>query len=205
MSTQYQVQIKNNATFTGKFCVYQRQPDVEQMGAMTLAWFSKGAHPNTSVDFKWDVNYNFVWSETGNLERGVIFDASQTLNADLKMNNKVTFQHDDNGYYFTDQTTDAAHAGELIIAQQNSIPANEAAVGIGMSGFGTFIWKAEPNVPLTIEPKPEYWVTYGQYQQGEVLDMQEIVYSLKLQYPLNKYVAKVELLSDNTWGAIEYT
>ena len=202
--TQYQLQIHNSASFNGQFCVYQKDPDIEQMGAMNLAWFAKGAHTGTAVTFKWDINYNFVWSETGNLTRGVIFKASQTLDCDLKLNNKVTFKHDDNGYYFTDQTTDAAHEGNLIIVEDSSIPANEASVGIGMSGFGTFAWNGEPNVTQTMSPHPEYWVTYGNYKPGEVLDMQQLSFPLQLNYPIGKYIATVEFKADNSWGPVQY-
>jgi hypothetical protein len=203
--SRYSIRIKNNGTFKGNLAVYQKQPDLEQMGAMSLAWFTKGSNPNTEVKFEWNVDYNFVWSEQGILKPGVIFRAAQTLDAAVNVNNKVTLNKNEFGYLFSNQTTDSLHAGELIIEESGLIPGGEASVGIAMSGFGTFVWETEPNVDLTIQPKPEYWITYGTYKQGEILNVQQIVNkSLKLNYPINKHTAIVTLKSDNTWGDIRY-
>ncbi|MCT4584458.1 MAG: protein rhiA [Peptostreptococcaceae bacterium] len=203
--TNYTVKIKNNGSFKGDIAVYQRQPDLEKMGAMSLAWFTKGSNPNTEVEFGWGIDYSFVWSEVGKLKPGVIFKASQTVDAGLKVNNKVKLDKNDYGYLFENLTTDPVHAGTLLIEESGLVPGGEASVGIGMSGFGTFVWQAEPNVDLAIQPKPEYWVTYGTYRQGEILDVQQMVNkSLKLDFPINKYNAVVTLNSDNTWGNIEY-
>ncbi|AZO94612.1 protein rhiA [Halocella sp. SP3-1] len=202
---EYKLTVKNKGTFKGDLAVYQKQPDLEEMGAMSLAWFTKGSNPNTEVEFGWNVNYNFVWSEEGDLKPGVIFKATQIVNTDVKANNKIELDKNKYGYLFKNQVTDSIHSGELIIEESGLIPGGEASVGIGMSGFGTFIWEAEPNVDLVIQPKPQYWVTYGIFDQGEILNTQQLVNkSLKIEYPMNKYNATVTLKSDNTWESIIY-
>ncbi|QZY54863.1 protein rhiA [Crassaminicella profunda] len=201
----YRLKVKNEGTFKGNLAIFQRQADLEEMGAMPLAWFTKGSNPNTMVEFCWNVDYCFVWSEEGILKPGVVFRASQTIDGGIWVNNKVVLDKNIYGYVFSEQTTATAQAGSLIIEENNSIPGGEASVGIGMSGFGTFVWQTEPNANLTIQPKPQYWIAYGTFKQGEVLDIQQLMNtSLELNYPTNKYNATVTLNSDNTWGDVSY-
>ena len=44
---------------------------------MSLAWFSKAAHPETAIEFDWTTQYNFVWSDQNGLTPGITFKASQ--------------------------------------------------------------------------------------------------------------------------------
>lgn len=197
--------IINSGTFKGNISIFQKQPDLETIGAMSLTWLTKRTNPNTKLTFNWTEDYWFVWSEENILKPGVVFSTSQTILANLRTNNKIRLEKNKYGYLFKNQVTDSIHSGELIIEESGLIPGGEASVGIGMSGFGTFIWETEPNVDLVIQPKPQYWVTYGMFDQGEILNTQQLVNkSLKIKYPMNKYNATVTLKSDNTWGTIIY-
>lgn len=203
--SRYSITIKNNGTFKGNMSLFQKQPDLEEISAMSLAWLSKGSNPGTMLKFSWSDDYNFVWSECGQLKPGIIFNASQTIPTDLKTNNKVTFTKNEFGYLFTDQITESISAGKLVIEESGLILGGGASVGIGMSGSPIFVWESEPNSKLVIEPKVEYWLTYGSYQQGEVLNVQQLVdKSTKIDFPINTYNAEVTLNSNNTWGEIIY-
>ena len=199
------ITIKNNGTFKGNISIFQKQPDLKAMGAMSLAWLTKGANPNTKLKFEWIENYCFLWSEGEELKPGVVFSSSQTIPTNLRTNNKIKLEKNEYGYFFTNQITDAIHKDTLIIEESNSIPGNEASIGIGMSGLGTFVWQSEPNVYLNIQPKPQYWVTYGTFNQGEVLNTQQLVdRAIQIEFPANKYTAIVTLNSNNTWENIIY-
>lgn len=196
--TQYSVNFKNNSDMSGDACIYQTDPDITDPNVMSLAWFSKAAHPTTRVLFTWQVNYSFVWSNTGLLKPGVVFIASQAWDADLSMKNQVGFTYQANAHTFKD-LTQGPRNGSLYINQDNSIPPQIASVGIGMSGSGTFVRQAEPNIDLVFTPHPEYWITFGTFTEGQVLDITEITHPAALEFPPNVYKLVATLNADNTW------
>ncbi|WP_330984953.1 MULTISPECIES: protein rhiA [Enterobacterales] len=198
MSQQYTLKVQNNTRNVGKICVYQTLPDLNDPTVMSLAWFAKVAHPTTHVQFNWNIDYSFIWDETGPLVPGVVFDASQVWPAGLTSNNSVTFSSQQQALTFTNQQT-AARAGTLYVHNDGTVPFDKASVGIGMSGAGTFAKPAQPNMTFSFTPHPEYWVTFGDYQVGEVLDIESITNAQKIVFNPNVYNVDAVLNLDNTW------
>ncbi|MGK4002082.1 hypothetical protein WMF31_05625 [Sorangium sp. So ce1036] len=198
MSVQYSLLFKNNSVNTGSACVYQTDPDITDPNVMSLAWFAQGAAPTTEIVFTWTVDYSFTWAQTGVLKPGVRFTASQTWPADLSKTNQVTFTNQGGIYTFTNQTT-GARAGSLYITEDGSIPINSASVGIGMSGKGTFAVQAQPNQNLIFTPHPKYWITFGSFQPGQVLDVTRISNPVEVDFPPNVYSMTAILNRDNSW------
>lgn len=195
---RYSLVFFNNSSQTGSACVYQQDPDISIPNVMSLAWFAKAAAPTTKILFTWAIEYDFVWSETGSLVPGVIFVASQTWDADLQSENQVTFTRQGGAYTFQGQQP-GPRSGSLYITEDGSIPANQASVGIGMSGFGTFAVQAQPNTNLIFTPQPQYWITFGNYVQGEVMDITSVNNPARIQFPPNVYSMTAILNPDNTW------
>ena len=197
-ATNYSVVFVNNSTQTGSACIYQQDPNIGIPDVMSLAWFAKLTTPTTKVSFQWSIQYNFVWSQTGNLVPGVVFMASQTWAADLTNNNQVTFTNNAGAYTFQNLTAGPSQ-GNLYITETGSIPSDQAAVGVGMSGFGTFVVQSQPNMNLIFSPHPEYWITFGNFIQGEVMDITEVSNPAQIQFPPNIYSMTATFNPDNTW------
>ncbi len=193
----YTLIFKNNSTLPGNACVYQKDPGFGP-NIMSLAWFSKYAFQTTQLTFQWKVDYSFVWSQTGQLIPGVIFAASQYWPADLSTSNKVTFTNQAGAYTFKDQVPGPTQ-GSLYIYEDGKLPSNQASVGIGMSGYGTFVQQAQPNLELAFTPHPEYWITFGNYTQGQVLNVQSITQAARVEFPVNVFSMTAILNPDNTW------
>jgi hypothetical protein len=198
MSMRYKLRVLNNSTNPGNICLYQSAPDTSISNGLSLAWLSEYAYPTTTVTFDWTVDYQFMWAETGVVKPGVVFDASQLWETDLRTNNMVTL-HYDQAYTFQDQRV-GQQAGSLVITQDHTIPLGMAAVGIGMSGAGVFACQAQPNMTVVFTPHPEYWITFGNFQQGEVLESTQITNQAKLDFPPNIYTLTATLNADNTWN-----
>ncbi|MGF1766830.1 hypothetical protein L4D06_05535 [Enterovibrio makurazakiensis] len=196
MSQQYKLHFVNNSTMAGDICVYQKDPNLNVPEVMSLAWFSKGTNTGTKADFTWNIDYSFIWDETGVLIPGVIFDASQNKPADLTENNVITLTKNQYGYEFDAQQT-GEPSGSLVINQDATIPSNQASVGIGMSGNGTYAVQAQPNIKATFTPHPVYWLTFGTFEQGQVLDIGQITNKTELKFPPNVYEMYAELTADN--------
>ena len=198
MSQSYTVIFQNNSSNPGSACMYQVDPTIGVPNVMSLAWFAKYAFPTTKLVFSWTLGYDFVWSQTGKLAPGILLTASQCIPADLTTTNQISLDYQNGAFDFVKQTQ-GAQAGSLYIQETGNIPANMASAGIGMAGSATFAVQAQPNIKLIFTPHPQYWITFGNYTQGEVLGNSNITTSAQIVFPLNIYSMSAILNPDNTW------
>lgn len=189
---------KNNSVNKGDFCIYQKLPDSSRLHVMSLAWLSLPAEPTTHLKFDWTEDYSFVWSETGVLAPGVMFKASQVWKADLTKANHVGFRRKDDTYTF--EWKDLIPRTVFAIDQDNSIPMSDLSVGMGMSGSGVFATQAQPQSVSVFVPHPEYWIVFGDYKKGVVLDFSEMKNVKNISFPESIYSLEVTLNKDNTWS-----
>lgn len=178
--------------------LFQKVPDMQAGNVLSVAWITKFTHPASVASFIWSLNYNFVWSETGYLSPGILFASSQILPADLNETNYVELTYSNGAYNFRNQKASGV-SGNLQITQDNTIPLKQAMVGIGMSGSPTFVVNAQPNMNLTFTPHPEYWIAFGNFNAGEVIDVQAISNAAKIDFPPGIVAMNVTLNQDNTW------
>lgn len=195
----YSLRATNNSSNAGDFCLYQQCACTEVPRAMSIAWFAKRNHPHTSVAFRWRIEYSFLWSESGILAPGAVVDASQVFAANLQNLNKITLTYTDGAYNFINQTK-GAQPGKLYIVQDQNIPLKQACVGIGISGLGTCVVQAQPNMTLNFNPCPNYYLAFGAYTQGEVLEAATINNPVEILYPANVYSMTAILNPDNSWS-----
>ena len=203
---KYSLTFVNNTTNAWSACVYQTDPDINIPNVQSLAWFAEVAAPTTTVLFQWQIDYAFTWGETGPLVPGVIYSASQTWPANLTTTNQVTLtqpQSPQGPYYTFSNQTIGPNPGSLYISEDNTVGLGNASVGIAMSGAGVFVVEAEPNLNLIFTPHPVYWITFGMYEQGEVLNITEITNSQEIAFPPGVYAMTATLNADNTWSVAQ--
>jgi hypothetical protein len=195
--TEYSITFQNYSTNFGNVCIYQTDPNLGP-DVMSLAWFAKPTHPTTEESFTWTIDYGFIWDETGELVPGVVFDASQVWPADLTQNNKIKFSRTNDAYTFSDLSKGSI-SGVLEIDEDDTIPLKRASIGISMAGAGTFVKQAQPNMTLFFEPHPEYWITFGNFEPGEVLNITEITNKQRIEFDPGVFAITAILNKDNTW------
>lgn len=202
-AVQYSIVFVNNSTNFANACIYQQDPDLGVPSVQSLAWFTKPAYPTTKLSFSWTLSYYFVWSETGPLGPGAVFMASQAWPADLSTTNMVTLTKEGGAYTFQGQGPGPT-PGRLNIMEDGTIPSNQAAVGIGMSGAATFVVQAQPNWQqvFTPSPQPQYWITFGNFMQGEVMDDESLMVGTRVEFPVNIYSMTATINPDNTWTVV---
>ena len=213
MAQQYTLFFQNNSPNNWNFCCFQQDPDMNNPEVMSLAWFAYPVAPTTSISFSWEIDYQFIWSETGTLSAGVIFSASQKWDADLTTSNNVDFTIQPNGAFTFQNQAAGGQAGTLYIHPDATIPANTAAIGINMgivgshpgAGTGTFVVPAQMNISATFTPHPEYWCTFGVFTPGQVLDIGEIGEKAQIIFPPNVYQMVATLTAKNTWDVQSLT
>jgi len=128
----------------------------------------------------------------------VLYFASQVWPAHLSRTNQVTFDQVNGVYSFSNQAAGPS-PGSLTVVEGSGVGLDQASVGIGMSGSGTYAVQAQPNLQLTFTPHPVYWITFGNFTQGEVLDIQSLTNPAQINYPAGNYAMVATLNQDNTW------
>jgi hypothetical protein len=207
MSDTYTLTFINKSNNNWDFCCYQQDPDINAPDVMSLAWFAFPVAPTTSVSFSWEINYQFVWMQVGKLAAGVKFAASQKWDADLTNINSVDFTRKGNKAFTFQNQMSGSVPGTLFINQDETVPSDTAAVGINMgikdspggAGSGTFVVAAQPDITASFTPHPTYWVTFGQYTPGQVLDMKLITKKHQIIFPPNVFEMVAVLGPDNKW------
>ncbi|MGH7486803.1 MAG: protein rhiA [bacterium] len=198
--SQLQLILVNNSTNPGNLVVYQQLGP--EPSANPLAWFSKYVYPSTQVSFSWDpTDYDFVWAGTGKITSGVVFEASQVVPAAMPSTNQITLSYDlTNHVFFFNHQTAGQQPNQFTIQEDSSLPANAAAVGLGVAGRAIFAVQAMPNLNVQISPAGlTYWVTFGIVQQGEFFTASAMLTPVQVVFPANVNSMTVTLNLDNTW------
>lgn len=201
MGNIYSVTVNNRASHSAYFMVFQSDPTSWAANALSLAWFSKYSNPSPTsrIKFQWTVDTGFSWAETGELKPGIQFAASETYDP-TGGNNMITLDYN-KAYQFVNPTKGPDPA-RFYLAESANIPIkSDASVGVTMSGSTVYAVQARPNQNLTFSPHPKYYIAYGDYLEGDVLDVSAINNPLELPYPTGIYSLTTTLNADGTWDA----
>jgi len=207
MAEQYVVTFVNNSANTGTVCLYQTFPGFGAIGAAySLAWMTTKAAPSTTVGFQWSPVLGFAWDQIGVLAPGLIFTAAEYLPANLDSLNQVTLTQLNGGLQFVNQGP-GPKPGSLFIQQDGTVQLNNAAVAFEMSGQPTLAVQAQPNMTVVLQPASLYWIIFGTFEQGEVLDTTlfggnaeaEFTKPAQIVFPPGVFAMTATLNPDNTW------
>ncbi len=229
---QYSLTVSNQSHDRRTIAVYQTQPDLQVPNVFSLAWFVKYTFPGSQVVFTWTVDYNFVWAP-GKLQPGVVFTASQILDAELDGLNTIVLRYgaDDDDvkrtwsrkelrreieaviegqaahdFFIFEPPTASGGKTSLYMNADASVPDPRknpdkvASFGIGMSGHGTFVCQAEANMKTEYSPHTKYWVVFGNFVQGQVLNTQQIYGNSKeIRFESGEFSQTATLNNRNEW------
>jgi len=199
MGYPYSITFINNSRQAGTACLYQRDFDYSGPDLMSLAWMASPAYPSMSVVFSWTIDYSFFWAETGALSPGVQVNPGQTISADPQNSNSIVLTSPaPHNFQFGDPTR-GQQPGTFYVSGDASIAPNTVTMGIGMSGAGTFGVQAQPNYTNVFTPHPSYWLTFGNYQQGQALDVDSMSNAVRIEFPGNVYDMRVTFNADNSF------
>lgn len=198
MATNYSLTVKNEGTETGDFCIYQTD-DNQTENIRSLVWFSKRAHPHTELKFEWNIDYGFSWSETGTLVPGMVFEAQEVKPIDLAIPAETASALSADGDRLCyKQTEKTVSAGEIGLLTDETVPEKSYSIGVLMSGAPVFAVEATPNYNFSFKPDPQYHIALGQFDVGEVLDMDKLAGAISLDLSEQTPNCTVTLRPDGT-------
>ena len=198
MTATLSLLFRNDSGRPGAVCVYQRCPEIEAAGGQPVAWITKSVAPSTNVLLSWTTDHDFVWREALQLSPTVAIQAWQAWPADLAGNNQITVTREQRFYTFADQTK-APQPGSLVILTDANIAPDVLSIGIGTGDMVTFISAATPGLTRTFVPEATYWIAFGDFVMGQVIDPQSIASTVELPFSsvITEIVAVVE--ADESW------
>jgi hypothetical protein len=205
---KYSLLVKNSSPNPGSICVYTTSPDTQkiQQDLRSLAWFTKPTNPNEQVKFMWELNFSFAWAESGVLTPGVYFEAGEIIDADPADDgkNRAYFDRQNEAYLFGNpEQAMPPSQGALGITTSKIIPNNLVSVGVGINGKAALAVNATPNYQFTFISKIEYWLAFGNFKEGVVLDLNSMVRNVcEIKFPVGVYDLQVILQEDNTWSPV---
>jgi rhizosphere induced protein len=131
------------------------------------------------------------------LKPGVIFNAGENSPTGMAENNYITLTKEDGNYKFINRK-DWHQQGVLCVMSDNTTAINQASIGIGLSGAVAFAAQAQPNMHFVFTPRLEYWVTFADVKQGQVLEPSELN-ALKIDFPYGIFSMNATFNADNSW------
>ena len=198
--TSYSINVINNGNQPWKFLVYQQPPSITN--GLCLAWLTSPYRiaVKDQISFNWNLKYSFVWANTGVVRPGVTFKATGVKDCDPNSKNLTDFTYENDTPQLSEPTV-GGNPGSLTIKDGNTVPSQTFAVGVGMSGKGTFVVNAGPNLTHIFTPEPKYFVLAAdEVTEGEVMDIETITNPGELEFPPNVYSLTATLKEDNTWS-----
>lgn len=197
--TQYSLNVINQSAQAWTFYVYQKMPS-QVADVFSLAWFCSPyqIRVGDSIRFTWEIDYNFVWSDTGQLVPGVTFYAGGSKDCSPAGANTTEFSLTP-GPGLSDPHKGPPD-GSLVINDAADVPNNKFSVGIGMSGTGSYAVQAGTNLQHVFTPTPSYWIAAGTNTRiGTVLNINTVTQTKEAKFPAAVYLLDCVLQGDNTW------
>lgn len=210
--TTYTVTVINKSTQSGNFIIYQIFPEQKTNSKLySLAWETKTLHTNQKTIFQWNDNYSFMWAETGKLSignnvTGAITKEIKDADPSDPTKNIITLTKKGDVFLFENSTTTGEN-NKLTIQTDNKIINDVTSVGIARNDKPVIAMNASINEIYKFTPAPTYWIIFGGFKEGEVLDLTSIHHPTKnlfskpmeIVFPLNVDKISITFKEDNTW------
>jgi rhizosphere induced protein len=189
----------NNSSRCGDTCLYQ---DPDDARLKRVAWLVKRSFPGTKLLFQWQEQLDFIWMETTAPGPDAQLTASQQVVANRHSRNRITLDYQ-GAHTFLDPRQEP-EAGSLSIDTTAAVPPGMAYVGIGMAGLGTLVAPTQPNILYTFAPRSTYWITFGSYVQGTLMEDGQPTCAQRIDFPHGVSRVMAILGQDNRWTVTPY-
>lgn len=188
----YKLKVNNESGKDGYVMIFCGKPDSSYSDIQTYAWQSKFIYTGVRAEFKWQVQWAFMWRQLN-----AVNESQQIVSADLQANNEITLDYDipHQAFHFCDQKQ-GDEVGYLYIKETVNVPGNMAQVGVALSGHPVFMVNSEPNLNVKISPKANYFIIFGDSDHSGPIDVDELTEAVEIKFPSNIFSLTAVINSD---------
>ncbi|GAB2960337.1 hypothetical protein [Saccharothrix stipae] len=146
-----------------------------------VVWQSFQLPPGDTNAVTWKYGLNFVRGGLGQFGPGQDYEPLQVVDAVPDESNQITLALVDGELALTDPRP--GPPGTLLVVQDSSVPANAGNVGVGISGFGTFVAPAQPGSEQSYGYTPQLCIGTGTFTAGQLMSTMGIDTQTPLNFP----------------------
>ena len=177
------------------------QPNLTPHGdPLTLAWYVLGCNPGNYANFTWTVDYSLSWSQQGTLAPGVKFVTGGSSPVNTSTGDRIKFALSGPAYTFQGKAASAGAVGTCGVNSDNTVENGVCSVAISVAGKPVAAIPIQPNSAITFTPLPKYYLSFGSFVEGTVVDVATMVNSIELDYGgLGVFNLNYTLDARNNW------
>ncbi|MES2554642.1 MAG: hypothetical protein V4604_00750 [Bacteroidota bacterium] len=198
MGARFQVNVTNNSAQNTTFILFQKDPNQDQYQGFSVAWKSQRVSPRSKATFDWARDFCFVAANTGPLKPGMEFNTESMMETDPNGSNNSAVL-DSNGGGCQLNVGRGGQPGRLTLTTGNVSPQVQLSAGMGMERSATVIIEARSGMNYQFSPDTEYWIAFGNYQDGQVLQ-RNVQNSARISFPNGITNMNVVLNQDNSYS-----
>ena len=184
----------NNSQHSGVVIVYQHPPNTATERAFAVAWQALSVAPASRAIFHWSTDYSVALGQSGNVAVGSHFVPRTTLRVDLVAGVQVTVNPSAGTLQITEQGGVEAGALNVSVLQDSTV--DRSAVAVRIDGKPSLVVSTPPGVRWTYRPSSTYYVAFGHFMEGMILNTSLIPQSIAVQLEEGADEATVMLVPD---------
>ena len=182
----YTLRLINQSQSSTDILVFQTDPSFSAK-AVPLVWQDAPLNAGAQTALTWSPDYSVSLSDSANLKAGAVYRPVQTLSVTPGAPGEDGVDLTDaNGVIGLHRVSPPSQSKDtLSLDELNKIPAADASVAIGMAGRPASALIAHANQSLRFAPHPSYWITSGNFTEGEVINPQTVSNPMRLHLGTN--------------------
>jgi hypothetical protein len=200
-SVSFSLMMQNDQSEALYALVYQPNITVNGYDPLINAWLAslQRISNSSNANFTWLVQYGVSFCSKVITKTGDTFQTSQNKDANPGDIFNFTFVNNDPQLVFDHNDG----SGNITITAAADLPDNYFTTGLSMNGQVAACQVIGPGIKQTWQPHPAYQIALGDYTQGQVADLGQLVGPVNLVFPTADYSAFAEFNAGN-WS-IKYS
>lgn len=189
----FSVQVVNDSNDDGDVCIFRTNGS--EGAANLVAFLAHRVAPGDDYQFTWQEQYTFIGAETGVLKPGVSVFPRYTAGGDPNAANATSFTTRG----FGTPQREALPGGTLAISIPSALPLQRYSIGMGMQGAPFVVAQAMPEMKYVFLVQLPYWIVFGKFKQGTVLDPGQLANAALLPFTANNPAVRATRTSSGEW------
>lgn len=206
MPDTYTLNVFNNSELPSPtFAVFATLPTQSDYATLNLAWLTQQIDATNNYTFTWDLTWGFLWSAQGT-DPDHQWSGTGHLPADPLSPTECAASFTYNGDFELLPAQGTPNGSTLWITDSPTVPipsVKASSVAVTLGGKPACVTNAGPNLHQTFTLHPTYYISAGDYVQGQMVDGDSVTSYQELTYAAGTTSLTATLGPDNTWSVAD--